>query len=94
MQSINILRLLVQGGWFMVPILVVSLMVVTVGIERLFGLRTARVLPSRFVADLGRLGSSSSGFDPRQAYRICQQYPSAAAERRARDAPEGGPASQ
>ena len=78
-QPINILRLLVQGGWFMVPILFVSLMVVTVGIERFFGLRTARVLPSRFVAELGRLGNSSSGFDPRQAYRICQQYPSAAA---------------
>lgn len=78
-QPINILRLLVQGGWFMIPILVVSLMVVTVGIERLFGLRTARVLPSGFVADLGKLGSSSAGFDPRQAYRICQQHPSAAA---------------
>jgi biopolymer transport protein ExbB len=31
------------------------------------------------VHDLGRLGAGSSGFDPRQAYRLCQEYPSSAA---------------
>lgn len=77
-KSINIFWLLVQGGWFMVPILFVSLMVVTFAIERGIGLRQSRLLPPDLVEELGELGMASGGFDPRQAYRICQQYPSAA----------------
>jgi biopolymer transport protein ExbB len=78
-KSINIFWLLVQGGWFMVPILFVSLMVVTFAIERGIGLRQSRLLPPDLVEELGELGMAPGGFDPRHAYRVCQQHPSAAA---------------
>lgn len=78
LEGINVFRLLVQGGYFMLPIVLMSLVVVTFAIERFLGMRKSRVLPDAMVVALGQLGGSPGGFDPRQAYRICQQFPSAA----------------
>lgn len=78
-EGINFFSLLVRGGWFMIPIGLLSLLVVTIAIERTFSLRRRRVLPGALVKKLGQLSSSQDAFDPRQAYRVCQQYPSAAA---------------
>lgn len=78
-EAINIFSLLVQGGFFMIPILLMSLLVVTFAIERFIGLRRSRVLPDALVEGLGQLGGPQGGFDPRKAYKLCQQYPSAAA---------------
>lgn len=78
-SGINFFMLMVQGGYFMIPIAVMSLIAVTAAIERAIGLRRARVLPKGLVAALGQLGVSAGGFDPKKAYRICQQFPSAAA---------------
>ena len=77
--GINLLRLILQGGWLMLPIALMSALVITITIERFFGMRRSRVLPKQLVAELGRLGGPQGTFDPRQAYRLCQQYPSAAA---------------
>lgn len=78
-EGINIFALLVKGGWFMIPIGLLSLLVVTVAIERALGLRRARVLPDALVQQLGKLAGAQGSFDPREAYRVCQRYPSAAA---------------
>lgn len=78
-EGLNFFSLILKGGWFMVPIGLTSLLVVTVSIERLLALRRGRVLPNRMVRELGELGSGHGRFDPRKAYQICQQYPSAAA---------------
>jgi biopolymer transport protein ExbB len=78
-KPINVFHLLLRGGYFMLPILAMSLLVVTFAIERAFGLRRSRVLPPAFVTALGQIGNSPDGFDPRKAYRVCQQFPSAAA---------------
>jgi biopolymer transport protein ExbB len=77
--KINLLALLIRGGWLMWPILAMSLLVVTFGVERLLGLRRRKVLPPNLVNDLGLLGSQKGGLDPRKAYRLCQQHPSTAA---------------
>ncbi len=77
-EGINVFALLVKGGFFMVPIFLMSLLVVTFIIERFIALRRERVLPSDLIAELGQLGGSQGSFDPRQAYRICQKHPSAA----------------
>ena len=78
-EGINFLTLLLAGGWFMAPIGLLSVLVVTVAIERLLGLRQARVLPDALVQQLDHLSDHRGSFDPREAYRVCQQYPSAAA---------------
>ncbi len=78
-QGINFFSLLLKGGWFMIPIGLLSVLVVTIAIERAIGLRRARVLPEALVQELGSLASAQGAFDPREAYRVCQRYPSAAA---------------
>src|SRR5688572_20984839 len=78
-KSINIFELAVAGGFFMIPIAGMSLLAVTMAIERLLGLRKQRVLPDGLVDGLGQLAVAGGSFDPRKAYRLCQQFPSAAA---------------
>ncbi len=78
-EGIKFFSLLVKGGWFMVPIGLLSILVVTLAIERGMALRRARILPDALVHDLGRLAGTQGSFDPREAYRVCQRYPSAAA---------------
>jgi biopolymer transport protein ExbB len=78
-KSINIFSLYMQGGIFMIPITGMSILTGTMIIERFLGLRQQKVLPPELVTALGQLGSSPGTFDPRKAYRVCQQFPSAAA---------------
>jgi len=78
-EGLNFLSLILKGGWFMIPIGLTSLLVVTVVIERFLALRRGRVLPNGLVRELGELAGATGTFDPRAAYRICQRYPSAAA---------------
>ena len=76
-KEINLLNLLLSGRWFMVPIVAMSLLVVVISIERFISLRRQKVIPHGLVNGLGKLGKGS--FDPRRAYRLSQQFPSAAA---------------
>lgn len=77
-SGINLISLALQGGAFMYPLYVLSILGMTMGIERAIAIRRSRIIPQEFVDGLGQLGNSG-GFDPRKAYRLCQQYPSAAA---------------
>ena len=78
-KEIDILRLLFRGGWLMVPIAAMSLLVVTFGTERFLGLRRRKVLPPELIGELGQQSAQKGGLDPRKAFKICQQHPSAAA---------------
>ncbi len=64
-------------GWgcLYAPILFFSILMCACAVERFIGLRTARVVPSELVQGLGEM-SAQGGFDPRRAYRLCQEYPS------------------
>ena len=77
--QINILEMLFQGGWMMIPIGLMSLLVVTFGVERALALRRHKILPPELIGGLGRLTGQKGGLDPRSAYRLCQQFPSTAA---------------
>lgn len=71
------------GGWLHVlapaAILLISVVSVTFAIERFIGLRRGKVVPTALMAGLRALSSQKNGLDPRQAYRLCRQYPSSAA---------------
>ncbi len=71
-------QLFLQGGVLMWPIVAMSLVVLTFGIERLVALRGGRFLPPGLRDGIAKL--VAGGFDPRQAYRLCQEFPSAAAD--------------
>lgn len=78
--KIEILELLVQGGALMWPIFVMSLLVVTFGVERLLGLRTRRVLPQGLVRKIREmLVSPEQSISLDKIQRCCEYYPSAAA---------------
>jgi len=77
-EGLNLLTLVLQGGLLMIPIGVMSVIVVTLGIERALALRRGRVIPSELVKGLGDLGEIPGMMDPRKAYRLCQQFPSSA----------------
>jgi len=78
-EEINFFRLLVWGGWFMVPIAFMSLLGATFAIERAFALRRSRLMPGGLLTELDQLNGSTGGFDPRRADGVCQQFPCAAA---------------
>jgi biopolymer transport protein ExbB len=70
--------LYVAGGIFMYPITLLSIVALAFAVERAFALRRSKVIPPELVEGFGDM-SSEGGFDPRKAYRLCQQYPSQAA---------------
>ncbi len=78
-QGINFLSLLTQGGWFMIPLGLLSIGVVTIGIERFLALRREKVFPHEMIEQLSVLSQSPGGLDPRRAYQVCQRFPSSAA---------------
>ncbi|MEN6497435.1 MAG: MotA/TolQ/ExbB proton channel family protein [Thermoguttaceae bacterium] len=66
------------GGVWMIPITLMSLVAVAFGIERWLGLRRRKVLAPGLLRQLRSLIAQRGGFDPRQAFWFCQQYPSTA----------------
>src|SRR5260370_1170840 len=78
MPSIDWFEMIWKGGPLMIPIGIMSVIVVAFTIERAIGLRRKKVIPRRLVTGLGAMAASPAGFDPRKAYRLCQQYTSSA----------------
>lgn len=77
--QLNAWELTLKGGFMMYPIFFVSLIAMAFTIERAIGLRRGRVVPPRLLRSLAGLSQEEGGFNPRQAYKLCQRYPSAAA---------------
>ena len=77
-EGLNFLSLLMRGGWFMLPLLILSDLVVTIGVERGLALRRDQIFPQDFIDQLSLMSSSEGGLDPRKAYQACQQFPSSA----------------
>lgn len=78
-SGLNFFSLLLKGGWFMLPLALLSILVVMIGIERAIALRRNRLFPADLVEQLSLLSQSPAGLDPRRVYQICQKFPSSAA---------------
>ncbi|QDV10428.1 Biopolymer transport protein ExbB [Rosistilla oblonga] len=74
--GIDVLSLISKGGIFMIPIGAMSLLVVTLGAERLFALRRGRMVPSALRRKLEMLADPIDTFDPEVAYQACRRHPS------------------
>ncbi|GEM_PF-241711 len=68
--------LAVQGGLFMIPIGLASVVVIAFALERTIGLRSRRIIPPQLLSELESLDAEGTGIDPRAAYRVCQEHPS------------------
>lgn len=77
-QGLSFLQLLSRGGWFMIPLGLLSIAVFAIGVERFLALRREKIFPQELVHGLSVLGQAPGGLDPRQVYATCQRYPSSA----------------
>lgn len=75
----NLFDLWWEGGLLMYPITFMSFLVVVFAVERAFGLRRNKILPRQLTSALSSLATRPENLDLRQAYSLCQQHPSAAA---------------
>ncbi|MCA9213727.1 MAG: MotA/TolQ/ExbB proton channel family protein, partial [Planctomycetales bacterium] len=78
--TLNLFNLIVSGGFLMIPIGLMSIVVITLVFERLIAMRKQRVMPTSLVAGLAELAAVPGAMDPRQAFRLCQENPSATSE--------------
>ena len=62
----------------MVPLLLLSILVATIGVERFLALRREKIFPAKLIERISSLAQSEGGLDPRRAYQACQLYPSSA----------------
>jgi biopolymer transport protein ExbB len=76
--GIDFFTLLVQGGVFMIPIGIVSLVVVTIVFDRMIGLRTGRLIPSKLKRDLIQLNRQGD-LHPNELFQACGDSRSALA---------------
>ena len=67
--------LAIQGGWFMIPIGVASIVTMAFTMERLVGLRRGRNLPENLIHKLREL-MFDSGMDPRRLWEACEEHKS------------------
>lgn len=74
--GIDMLSLITSGGRFMIPIGLMSLLVVTLAVERMLNLRRGKVIPKRLVRGLRELNEPVSKFHPPAAYELCLDHPS------------------
>ena len=72
----SVWNLAVQGGIFMIPIAICSIVVLAFSLERFVGLRGRKIVPPKLLIALQKLNSDDTGIDPRQAYEVCQAHPS------------------
>lgn len=78
-SGIDLYSLITRGGWFMAPIGLMSMLVVTLTVERTLSLRTSKIIPKRFTRQLAALSATPDQFSPSSAWEICHQYRSPAA---------------
>ncbi|MDA1231440.1 MAG: MotA/TolQ/ExbB proton channel family protein [Planctomycetota bacterium] len=67
-------NLSLQGGVFMIPIALCSIVVVAFAIERRLGLQKSRIIPVGLLLALQRLNEQNNGIDPRLAFDECQKF--------------------
>ncbi len=78
-SGIDLYSLITRGGWFMAPIGLMSMLVVTLTVERTLSLRTSKIVPKRLTRQLAELSAAPDDFSPTQAWELCHQYRSPAA---------------
>lgn len=77
--GIDMMSLMLSGGRFMIPIIIMSLVVVALAVERMLSLRREKVIPEEFVRRLEEIAEPIELFDPQSAFQVCANHPSPAA---------------
>lgn len=75
--TMSILELFYRGGWLMVPIAVMSVIVVAIAVERMLALRRSAILPRPLAKSLNEMVGERS-FNRAALLQLCDRYPSSA----------------
>ncbi len=78
-DRLNLLMLVWTARWLMLPIILMSLVVVTLGIERALALRRSAVIPRALVEEVNRATATRGGLNPRELFHIAGESPSSSA---------------
>ncbi len=77
-KEMNFFDLLMKGGPLMIPLIAISVLVLTVSLERLINLRSGRVLPRRLRRGLLEAAEQRFPVDPQELYQLGLRFPSVA----------------
>lgn len=77
-REMNFFQLLMDGGPLMIPLILISILVLTVSLERLINLRMSRILPRKLRRGLIEASEQRFPVDPQELYQIGLRYPSVA----------------
>lgn len=77
-RELNFLQLLMDGGPLMIPLVLISILVLTVSLERLINLRTGRIMPRRLRKGLLEAAEQRYPVDPQELYQMGLRFPSVA----------------
>ena len=77
-REMNFLQLLMDGGPLMIPLVLISVLVLTVSLERLINLRAGRVMPRRLKRGLIEAAEQRFPVEPQELYQLGLRFPSVA----------------
>ena len=77
-REMNFFQLLMDGGPLMIPLVLISILVLTVSLERLINLRMGRILPRKLRRGLIEASEQRFPVDPQELYQMGLRYPSVA----------------
>lgn len=77
-REMNFLQLLMDGGPLMIPLVLISVLVLTVSLERLINLRTGRIMPRRLRRGLVEAAEQRFPVEPQELYQLGLRFPSVA----------------
>ncbi|MGN6547398.1 MAG: MotA/TolQ/ExbB proton channel family protein [Aureliella sp.] len=77
-REMNFFQLLMDGGPLMIPLILISILVLTVSLERLINLRMSRILPRKLRKGLIEASEQRFPVDPQELYQMGLRYPSVA----------------
>jgi biopolymer transport protein ExbB len=74
--SLNLVQLIWTARWLMIPIILMSVIVVAIGLERMVTLRRNRMMPSVLLDEIDDHTSSRGAFNARHLYNVANDFPS------------------
>lgn len=74
--EINFLGLIMDGGPLMIPLVLISVLVLAVSLERLINLRGGRILPRKLRLGLMEASEQRYPVEPQELYQMGLRYPS------------------
>ncbi|MEM9586602.1 MAG: MotA/TolQ/ExbB proton channel family protein [Planctomycetota bacterium] len=77
-SGIDLLTLIARGGSFMIPIGLMSMLVVTLAVERALSMRTGKVIPRRLLAHIEGFTRYGETVRPSDAIQVCRKLDSPA----------------